>query len=179
MKAWSFLTLWSGLLALWVFSAVPQYFEYIERTHHLPASFNNQFILRNDSGGKGHFGASRNGGRRHNGIDLLSELGAPVYASKSGRVTFVGTQGGYGNYIRLDHPDGTNTRYAHLTEARVKMGQWAWRGQLIGTVGKTGNADGPSILPHLHYEIRRQEEPIDPTHQLDTPLAGSTAQWDG
>ncbi len=167
MKAWSFLTLWSGLLALWTVSAVPQYFEYLERSHFLPASHNGQAVLRYDSGGKGHFGASRNGGRTHQGIDLLSEMGAPVHASKSGRAVFVGTQGGYGNYIRLDHPDGTNTRYAHLTEARAAKGDWVWRGQVIGTIGKTGNADDPAILPHLHFEIRRTEEPLDPTRLLD------------
>lgn len=177
MKAWSFLTLWSGLLALWVFSAVPQYFEYMERTHHLPASFQGQFILRGDSMGKGFFGASRSNGRRHNGIDIRSQLGAPVTASKSGRVTFAGTEGGYGNYIRIDHPDGTNTRYAHLTEFKVKRGQWVWRGQPIGTIGNTGNANHPAILPHLHYEIRRQEEPLDPTFQLDTSTA--TSPWEG
>lgn len=179
MKAWSFLTLWSGLLALWVFSAVPQYFEYMERTHYLPASLNGQFFLRNDSMGKGHFGASRNGGRRHNGVDLQSQFGAPVKASKSGRATFVGIQGGYGNYVRLDHPDGTNTRYAHLAEMKVKKGQWVWRGQPIGTIGNTGNASSPAILPHLHYEIRRQEEPIDPTFQFDSTGSAGGAVWEG
>ena len=179
MKAWSFLTLWSGLLTLWIFSAVPQYFEYAERSHFLPAALNGQFVLRNDSMGKGYFGASRSNGRHHNGIDLQSTLGAPVGASKSGRVVFAGTEGGYGNYIRLEHPDGTNTRYAHLSEMRVKPGQWVWRKQIIGAIGNTGNADHPAILPHLHYEIRRQEEPIDPTFLLQPDSGAGGSSWDG
>jgi murein DD-endopeptidase MepM/ murein hydrolase activator NlpD len=182
MKAWSFLTLWSGLLALWIFSAVPQYFEYAEHAYRLPCSLRGQFVIRNDAMGKGIFGAHRSGGRRHNGIDITSVVGDPVTAAKSGRVVFVGVQRGYGNYIRVEHPDGMNTRYAHLTTMRVHPGQWVWRGQLIGTIGKTGNADHPTIIPHLHFEIRNQEEPIDPMYRLDTSapnFAAGTAQGNG
>lgn len=168
MKLWSFLTLVSGLLVLCVFNAVPRYFDYMERSYAMPAGLKGEYLIRNDSMGEGHFAASRSNRRTHNGIDLRSEYGAPVYAAKSGRVTFAGVQGGYGNYIRLDHPDGMNSRYAHLTEMLVRPGQWVWRHQVIGTIGNTGNADHPAILPHLHFEIRRQENPANPMNLLET-----------
>ncbi len=76
--------------------------------------------IRSDSYGKGYFGASRNGGRVHKGIDLLSPVGKPVLAAKSGRVLFSGEDTGYGNYIELGHPDGLTSRYAHLLSLRLK-----------------------------------------------------------
>jgi len=122
--------------------------------------------LRNDEGGKGHFAASRNGGRLHNGVDLLARVGDPVLATKSGRVIFSDSKDGYGLYVHLIHPDGHNTRYAHLSRIDVQKGQWVRKEQVIGLVGKTGNAQGRSILPHLHYEIRSGDTPVDPTPHI-------------
>jgi murein DD-endopeptidase MepM/ murein hydrolase activator NlpD len=119
--------------------------------------------LRRDSNGKGHFGASRNGGRKHKGIDLALRVGEPVLAAKSGRVLFAGAEKGYGNWIEIAHPDGRQTRYAHLLSLAVEEGAWVRAGRLIGYSGKTGNADGPDILPHLHFEIRSGGDAVDPS----------------
>ncbi|MGH7198589.1 MAG: M23 family metallopeptidase [Candidatus Omnitrophota bacterium] len=125
--------------------------------------------LRKDTNGKGHFGASRNGGRRHQGIDLASSVGEPVLAAKSGRVRFAGYERGYGNWIELGHPRGLETRYAHLLSLAVEEGTWVSAGQLIGYSGKTGNADDPQILPHLHFEVRSGGQAVNPTKGLMDP----------
>lgn len=127
-------------------------------------------FLRNDDFGKGHFGASRNGGRTHKGIDLSAPLGSAIRASKSGRVVFSGQQKGYGNVVELAHSDGFATLHAHLNELKVKPGQWVKIKSLIGTCGKTGNADHPQILSHLHFEIQRKGQAINPITSLDPSI---------
>lgn len=114
-----------------------------------------EVILRNDEYGDGFFGAKRKGGRKHIGIDIYGEVGAPVYASKSGWARARRFDGGYGNVIEIHHPDGYQTRYAHLDEFSISRSQWVFQGQKIGTVGKSGNANYEGMIPHLHYEIRR------------------------
>ena len=121
-----------------------------------------QAVIRNDSYGDGEFGAKRNGGRTHNGIDILAPIGAPVYAAKSG-VAFCGNvPTGYGKYVMIYHPDGLQTMYGHLSEQSVYSGQKVRKGQLIGLVGKTGNAGNAYMKPHLHFEIRSRGAAIDP-----------------
>ena len=126
-------------------------------------------LLRNDEYGKGYFGASRNGGRTHEGLDLVLSVGDPVFASKSGRVTAVQEGKGYGKWVELRHPGGLVTRYAHLSSQEVREGQWVKAGQVIGAGGKTGNAKSPKIMPHLHFEIRDQAKPLDPSSGLLDP----------
>ena len=123
----------------------------------------NNLTLRNDKVGKGYFGASRNGSRIHEGIDLKTALRSPVIASKSGRVYFAGDDAGYGHYVEIHHPDGLLTRYAHLSNMQVSEGEWVSQNQVIGTSGKTGNANQPRVVPHLHFEIRYQNQPLNPT----------------
>ncbi len=125
--------------------------------------------LRKDSNGKGHFGASRNGGRTHKGIDLALPVGEPILAAKSGRVRFAEFEKGYGNWVELGHPDGRETRYAHLLSLAVQEGDWVSAGRLIGYSGKTGNADDPTIFPHLHFEIRSLGEAVNPAKGLMDP----------
>lgn len=125
--------------------------------------------LRSDHYGKGHFYASRNRGRRHKGIDLVSAVGAPVTASKSGRVARAETDKGYGLFVEMFHPDGLQTRYAHLDRIDVKPGDWVRKGQVIGTSGKTGNAINPHIKAHLHFEIRYGSSALDPSDGLLDP----------
>lgn len=129
-------------------------------------------IIRNDSNGKGHFGASRDGGRTHKGIDLAAPLGYPIFAAKSGRVSISTEEKGYGKYIEIIHPDGLRTRYAHLALLGVREGEWARQAQLIGKNGKSGNAADPKIKPHLHFEVRGgQDEALNPTGMID-PVIG-------
>jgi murein DD-endopeptidase MepM/ murein hydrolase activator NlpD len=115
------------------------------------------------------FGGRRNpfGGSSyefHSGQDIDAAPGDPVVAGASGKVTFVGWQNGYGQLIVIDHGGGLTTRYGHLSHIDVSQGQWIERSQFIGRVGSTGRSTGP----HLHYEIRINDEPVNPLQYLLT-----------
>lgn len=84
----------------------------------------------------------------HKGIDLKAAYGEAVQAAASGRVVFCGTQGGYGTTVMLEHPDGTRTRYAHLSAVDVEAGAVVEAGQCIGRAGRSGRATGT----HVHFE---------------------------
>ena len=112
-------------------------------------------------------GARRNpfGGRGleyHEGQDIDSARGTPVQVAASGRVIIAGRQRGYGNVVYVDHGAGLSTRYGHLSEIDVSVGQSVTRGQTIGLVGSTGRSTGP----HLHYEVRINNQPVDPRPYL-------------
>jgi len=130
--------------------------------------YSDRAMIRNDAHGKGYFGATRGnrGQRSHKGIDLLSRVGSPILASKSGRVSYAGIDRGYGWYIEIQHPDGLATRYAHMTRLSVSGGDWVVAGQPIGLCGKSGNADDPRIQPHLHFEIRHGKTALDPVKKF-------------
>jgi murein DD-endopeptidase MepM/ murein hydrolase activator NlpD len=96
--------------------------------------------------------------RDHHGLDIAAATGTPIGAAADGKVTFAGSQGGYGNVVIVDHGNGTETRYAHQDTLAVTAGQIVKAGQRLGTVGSTGMSTGP----HLHFEVRRQGEPVDP-----------------
>jgi murein DD-endopeptidase MepM/ murein hydrolase activator NlpD len=99
------------------------------------------------------FGFRTKSGRWHNGLDIASIAGSPVYAADSGFVTFAGwTDVGYGNLVVIDHRNGYETRYAHLQAFFVTAGQSVGQGTVIGTIGSTGNSSGP----HVHFEIRHK-----------------------
>jgi murein DD-endopeptidase MepM/ murein hydrolase activator NlpD len=113
------------------------------------------------------FGFRRNpfGGRTyefHAGMDIDGERGDNVLAPANGVVTKAGWQGGYGNMIEIDHGNGLTTRYGHLSRIEVAVGDEIGRGMLIGYVGSTGRSTGP----HLHYELRIQDRPINPRRFL-------------
>ena len=98
-------------------------------------------------------------GKRHMGIDISAPIGTSIKASNAGRVIYSGnTIKGYGNLIILRHSEEYVTVYAHNEVNLVEEGEWIERGQIIGEVGQTGRASGP----HLHFEIRRNNKPIDP-----------------
>ena len=94
----------------------------------------------------------------HTGIDLRGDIGEPAHATAAGKVTIAGWDGGYGNMVEIDHGNGLATRYGHLSEIDVKVGQIVRIGQVIGKIGSTGRSTGP----HLHYETRINGEPVDP-----------------
>ncbi|PCD77661.1 M23 family metallopeptidase [Pseudothioclava arenosa] len=97
-------------------------------------------------------------GRLHAGVDLAGPVGTPIYAPADGVVIKAGRESGYGNMIRIQHEFGIKTIYGHLSRIRVKPGQKVSRGQRIGDMGNTGRSTGP----HLHYEIRMGDKPINP-----------------
>ena len=107
------------------------------------------------------FGAPR-GRSRHEGIDLSAPAGTPVTATADGVVAFAGRSGDFGRLVIIDHGFGWQTRYAHLKRIKVKKGKKVARGEIIGTVGKSGNATGS----HLHYEVRRDGRAVDPRPYL-------------
>jgi murein DD-endopeptidase MepM/ murein hydrolase activator NlpD len=102
----------------------------------------------------------------HTGIDLRGDNGDPVRVTANGTVTIASWQGGYGNMVEVDHGNGLSTRYGHMSEIDVKVGQAVRIGQTIGKIGSTGRSTGP----HLHYETRIDGEPIDPQKFLRAGL---------
>jgi len=118
--------------------------------------------IRQDAKGDGQFHAPRSGGRVHRGIDLAAPLESPVRAIRSGAVIEVGTHRGLGRFVELEHRGRLTSLYAHLTTTDVDVGQRVAQGQAIGTVGKTGNARHARITPHVHLEVARDGERVDP-----------------
>jgi murein DD-endopeptidase MepM/ murein hydrolase activator NlpD len=113
-----------------------------------------QLALEPSYGGFAHF---------QTGVDLVEPFGSAVYAADDGVVALVGSSSsGYGNYVVIAHAGGLDTLYGHLSTALVKVGQAVTQGQTVGLEGSTGNSTGP----HLHFELRVNQKPIDPTLYL-------------
>ena len=98
----------------------------------------------------------------HTGLDFRAEVGDPVLVTANGTVTSAGWSGGYGKMVEVDHGNGLATRYGHMSEIDVKVGQQVKLGQSLGKVGTTGRSTGP----HLHYETRIDGEAVDPQRFL-------------
>jgi murein DD-endopeptidase MepM/ murein hydrolase activator NlpD len=94
----------------------------------------------------------------HKGLDIKGPIGSPVKAMAKGEVEFAGLRGGFGNCIMLKHGNGFETLYGHLSKILVSVGQQIDIGQQIGNIGSTGRSTGP----HLHYEVHRNGEKINP-----------------
>jgi murein DD-endopeptidase MepM/ murein hydrolase activator NlpD len=132
-----------------------------------PIEYKGNFIVRNDNRGDGFFAAKRNGGRMHNGVDLFAETGTPVLAARSGKVIAAEHSRGMGNYVIIGHPGDIITLYGHLSGFCVLENDFVRQGQVIGSVGKTGNANYRDIQPHLHFEVRKEGIPQDPLKYLE------------
>jgi murein DD-endopeptidase MepM/ murein hydrolase activator NlpD len=109
------------------------------------------------------FGYRRNpftnrGREMHSGIDLKGRTGDPVKVTANGKVVFAGYEGAYGNVVKVDHPNGFQTRYAHLSKTKVKKGQNIEVGTVVGLLGNTGRSTGS----HLHYEILQNNKKLNP-----------------
>jgi len=98
----------------------------------------------------------------HSGMDIDGETGDTIVAPANGVVLKAQWQGGYGNMIEIDHGNGLITRYGHLSRIGVEAGATVQRGQLIGLVGSTGRSTGP----HLHFEVRINDKPVNPRRFL-------------
>ena len=97
--------------------------------------------------------------REHAGIDFPAATGTPVLAAADGTVIGAGFTAGYGNYVMIEHEEGCSTVYAHMDEILTEVGETVKMGDQIGTVGSTGRSTGP----HLHFELRIDGEPVDPS----------------
>jgi murein DD-endopeptidase MepM/ murein hydrolase activator NlpD len=97
-------------------------------------------------------------GKFHKGVDLRAAYGQQIPAVANGKVVSAGPAGGYGLSVVIEHGSGIRTRYAHLSEVRVKAGDVVERGQDIGRVGQSGRSTGP----HLHFEVLADGQPVDP-----------------
>lgn len=103
------------------------------------------------------------GGEFHPGLDFKGPLGAPIYAAARGTVSFVGQRAGYGNCVEIDHGNGLVTRYAHMSAFRTQVGKRVVPGEEIGLIGSTGRSTGP----HLHFEVRIGDRPVNPRPFLE------------
>jgi murein DD-endopeptidase MepM/ murein hydrolase activator NlpD len=108
-------------------------------------------------------------GAFHSGVDISSAYGTPIVAPADGVVTFTDLLGGYGKLIMINHGSGISTRYGHLSGFAVTVGQEVHRGDVIGYVGASGRSTGP----HLHYEVRINDTPVNPYKYLRLSVAAS------
>jgi murein DD-endopeptidase MepM/ murein hydrolase activator NlpD len=99
----------------------------------------------------------------HTGLDFRGDIGEPIHATAAGTVTVAGWTGGYGKMVEIDHGNGLATRFGHLSEIDVNVGEKIRIGQVVGKLGSTGRSTGP----HLHYETRINGEPVNPQKFLD------------
>ena len=99
----------------------------------------------------------------HTGIDFRGNAGDPVHATAAGTVTIAGWSGGYGKMVEIDHGNGLSTRYGHLSQIEVNVGDKVRIGQIVGRLGSTGRSTGP----HVHYETRIDGEAVDPQKFLN------------
>jgi murein DD-endopeptidase MepM/ murein hydrolase activator NlpD len=130
----------------------------------LVGKINNEYGLRQNPFGGGEI-------ENHSGMDIDGKKGDLVMAPAEGVVVKTGWQGGYGNMIEISHGNNLTTRYGHLSQIEVEIGQTVTRGQGIGRVGSTGRSTGP----HLHYEVRLVDQPINPRAYLP-PETGIVTQ---
>jgi murein DD-endopeptidase MepM/ murein hydrolase activator NlpD len=98
----------------------------------------------------------------HTGLDFRGDTGEAIHVTAGGTVTSAGWSGGYGRMVEVDHGNGLSTRYGHMSEIDVKVGQVLKAGQSVGRLGSTGRSTGP----HLHYETRIDGEAVDPSKFL-------------
>jgi murein DD-endopeptidase MepM/ murein hydrolase activator NlpD len=110
----------------------------------------------------------------HNGIDYAATYGTPVFSTADGSVSYAAVRGGYGNMVEVQHPNGYATRYAHLSRIAVRPYQPVRQGDVIGYVGATGLATGP----HLHYEVRRKGQPVDPAFAMAYEQTSESVDYD-
>ena len=102
-------------------------------------------------------------GAFHPGLDFRGPVGAPIFSAARGTISFVGQRSGYGNCIEIDHGNGLVTRYAHMSGFRTALGKAVQPGEVIGLIGSTGRSTGP----HLHFEVRINDRPVNPRPFLE------------
>jgi murein DD-endopeptidase MepM/ murein hydrolase activator NlpD len=105
--------------------------------------------------------------KMHAGLDFTAPQGTPIYATADGRIKTAGrSDGGYGNYVVINHGYGYETLYGHMVRIKVRAGQSIKRGEVIGWIGSTGKSTGP----HCHYEVHKNGNPVDPIYYFYNDL---------
>jgi murein DD-endopeptidase MepM/ murein hydrolase activator NlpD len=94
----------------------------------------------------------------HAGVDIANDIGTHVMSARAGRVIWAGWRGGYGYAVMIDHGGGYVSLYGHLDNYFVERGQYVRAGQRIASMGNTGDSTGP----HLHFEVQKDGQPVDP-----------------
>lgn len=126
-------------------------------THHIPTGVGSgEFAFPTSGTITSHFGARWN--RQHKGMDIANSTGTDIRAADEGVVSYSGQMNGYGNIIIIDHKNGYKTYYGHCSELYKNVGDIVEKGTVIAAMGSTGNSTGP----HLHFEIRVDDEAVDP-----------------
>jgi|ERR1041384_43165 murein DD-endopeptidase MepM/ murein hydrolase activator NlpD len=115
-------------------------------------------MRRNPFNGEGH--------EVHEGLDIAVDFGTPVTATADGLVIYAAPHAGYGNLVIVYHSNGITSRYGHLSRIAVEAGQRIKRGDQVGNVGSTGRSTGP----HVHYEIRENDQSVDPIRYVGQTL---------
>lgn len=110
--------------------------------------------------------------KAHLGVDFGAKRGTPILAAADGRVVFSGWQGGYGNVIKIQHPDSYVTLYAHQSRLKAKQGEQIKRGEVIGYVGSTGRSTGS----HLHFGLYKNGSPMNPMQLVKFSTGGLTGK---
>ncbi len=110
--------------------------------------------------------------RMHSGMDFGAAYGSPIFAVSDGAIAFAGHKGGYGNFVQINHGGGLATGYGHMSRIAAQAGQSVRRGQIIGYVGSSGLSTGP----HLHYELYRNGQAINPASVTFTQSAALSGQ---
>jgi len=113
--------------------------------------------------GETRISSSSGGVRPHKGLDICVAPGTPIVATADGVVSFSGSESEYGRLICIEHGHGFSTAYGHLQKLQVQAGDKVTKGQIIGTVGLSGNSTGP----HVHYEVRMYNSPVNPSRFLN------------
>jgi murein DD-endopeptidase MepM/ murein hydrolase activator NlpD len=142
------------------FASVYHRYAYQWQSHSEPSLWPVNGVLRSSFGGR--CDPLSGEGTFHTGVDLAAATGTPVHVTADGVVTSAGWSGSYGKLVVVDHGNGMETYYAHLSEFQVVPGQEVQRGQVIALSGGTGRVTGP----HMHYEVRLHGTPINPYKYL-------------
>ncbi len=142
------------------FSGIYHHYAYRWQAHNEPSLWPLIGVLRSSFGGRSDPFSGE--GAFHTGIDLQAPIGTPVHVTGDGVVVSAGWSGRYGKLVVVDHGNGLDTYYAHLSQLMVIPGEEVRRGETIALSGSTGHATGP----HLHYEVRLSGTPVNPYRYL-------------
>jgi len=130
----------------------------VEEKDSLGNVIKRQAIIREDKNASSNAPAEKDQMQFHKGLDIAVAYGSPVKCAASGKVIFAGVKGGYGNCVIVEHGNGLATLYGHLSEVLVETNDRVKVGQIIAKSGNTGRSTGP----HLHYEVHKNNQPVNP-----------------